>query len=145
MATEDRQAAGAIELRPREAFDEESADAAFDMLRLFTQAKRLTAGAVRVSGDAGPLAAFDVMQGRLAETILDDCLLFEESTVFALFDFLSAWRAVAYGHHEPAPGVTDMALERCYQRAVKALVPHARHAAAAARVSRRGVGGVTEA
>lgn len=146
MATEDRQTSGAIELRPREAFDEESADAAFDMLRLFTQAKRLTASRAHAGGGADPRAVLDAMQGRLAETILDDCLLFEEATVFVLFDFLSAWRVAAYGHHEPAPADgTDTALEHCYQRAVKALVPHARHAVALARASRLGVAGAVEA
>jgi len=114
-------------------YDDEKAEAALDLLHLFTRAKRFVPIPVPAcDGQTGCTADLDEMCLRLAEAIVDDCLLFDERTILTLFDFYSAWRSAAY---EPshAQGESVCALERCYRRAAQALVPRARHAVAARR------------
>lgn len=109
-----------------EYFDDETADAALDLLRLFTRARLSVTDAHLVQQDAqvDTRQALADMRHRLAEAIVDDCLLFDEPTVFAQFDFLSAWTGVADKHDPDQDAVVDAALERSYRRAVEILSAH---------------------
>lgn len=110
----------------REEFDDETADAALDLLRLFTRAKLSVTGAhgdMR-GAEADTRQVLADMRYRLAEAIVDDCLLFDEPAVFAQFDFLTAWNGVADKHDPDQDAVVDAALERSYRRAVEVLRAH---------------------
>lgn len=107
-------------------FDEEKADAARDLIRLFARARNCVAD-VRVAGTLGEPQSrvmLTDMRGRLAEAILDDCVLFDEPTILTLFEFLSAWRGAA-GERELPDNVSPSAvLEISYRQAVQSLGSH---------------------
>lgn len=109
-----------------EYFDDETADAALDLLRLFTRARLSVSDArfVQQNAEADTRQFLDDMRHRLAEAIMDDCLLFDGPAVFAQFDFLSAWTGVADKHDPDQDAVVDAALERSYRRAVEILSAH---------------------
>lgn len=117
---------GDVQQSMREEFDDETADAALDLLRLFTRARLSVSDArlVQQNAEADTRQFLADMRHRLAEAIVDDCLLFDESAVFAQFDFLSAWTGVADKHDPDQHAAVDAALERSYRRAVEVLSAH---------------------
>lgn len=107
-------------------FDEEKADAARDLLRLFSRARRCVTDVRRAGQLADPQSRVLLtdMRGRLAEAILDDCVLFDEPTILTLFEFLSAWRGAAGERDLPDEATASAALELSYREAVQSLGSH---------------------
>lgn len=104
-------------------YDEEKVDAAKDLIRLMGKARSSVAYAreARERGDGDPLPELGAMRNRVSETILEDCLLFDESTTLALFDFASTWRGAAYECDPDKTQAADARFDRSYRRAVELL------------------------
>lgn len=105
-----------------ETYDEERVDAALDLLRLFSKARRFVtyARTMRRRG-TDPQRVLAEMRCRVSETIVDDCLLFDEPTVFALFGFASTWCGAAYESDPEKMAAADTEFERSHQRVVTLL------------------------
>lgn len=109
-----------------EPFGDESADAAVDLLRLFTRAKTLVgeSRAIRRSSDLDSHRMLVEMRSRLADAIVDDCLLFDERTIISMFEFLAAWRRAAFESDLERQSSADADLESIFGRAADGLGKH---------------------